>query len=761
MRKSYRLIFVLVLLVAAAAGAIQSHLERNRAMAELRQRLLSVGLGLREAVAVNLITGRTDKLARTLREFGEHEPAAGAVVCSEGHTIAIDSRARPWFAMCNDGTVLTAEATGISQSSDRQLNGADYLMLVQRIEADGVLGKPFSLLLVRSMAEVDDSARAAFFRAMLTALGGALVAIVLIQLFSRWLLRRSLRYLVNWTRNIFHGQGLGPLGTIMRSPDHRLPPEFRELTRELGSVALRMRHERLRLAWGTDERQALLGTDRVHGNDPEQVAGFEKAAGAGINAGDTVQNVLKNRRLVVVANREPYVHERKDGHIRVVRPASGVVSALEPIMRMCGGGIWVAHGSGSADHDVVDANDEVRVPPENPTYTIRRVWLTREEEDGYYYGFANEGLWPLCHLAYTRPTFRLSDWEMYKSVNQKFSETTLRRLDAANAVILVQDYHYALLPRLLRESAPLASIELFWHIPWPNPEAFGICPQYKELLEGMLGADVVGFHTQFHCNNFLETCDRYLECRVDWERFSVTVGNRETLVRSYPISIATEPVRRLTPLRRAELKSRYGITTEFVALGVDRLDYTKGLVERMAGIERFLEKYPQYIGKFSFVEMGTPSRTNIPSYRALITEVEQAIERVNNRFGFEGYRPIVLLKGHFDWNEVADFYQLGLVCLVTSLHDGMNLVAKEYVWSQDSEQGALILSRFTGAARELAEALIVNPYSSEEIADALFEALNQSPDERRDRMRRMKEQVQGHNAFHWATDLLAGVSSRA
>ena len=576
MRKSYRLIAILILLVATAAGSIQSHLEYTRANSDLRIRLLSVSLGLREAVAASLSAGRTDKLARTLHEFGEREPSASLAVCSQGHPIIIEPLDSRWSALCSDARVLAAEATGAPQAHDQLAQGQGFMLLAQRINvegldgADGAQAKPYSLLLVRSLAEVDERARVAFYHALLMTLGGALVAFVLFQLLTQWLLRRSVQYLVRWTRNIFRGQSLSPM---LRNPDHRLPPEFRELTRELSGLALRMRHERLRMVWNgvvSAPVPTLIASSEAQ--EPDRWSALRKK----------VEDVLKGRRLVVVANREPYLHEKKDGHIRVVRPASGVVTALEPIMRLCGGGIWVGHGSGSADREVVDSNDEVRVPPENPTYTVRRVWLTREEEDGYYYGFSNEGLWPLCHLAYTRPTFRLSDWEMYKAVNQKFAETTLRGLDASNAVILVQDYHYALLPRLLRESAPGASIELFWHIPWPNPEAFGICPQYKELLEGMLGADVVGFHTQFHCNNFLETCDRYLEARVDWERFSVTVGNRETLVRSYPISIATEPVRRLTPVRRTELRARYGINTELVALGVDRLDYTKGLVERMA-----------------------------------------------------------------------------------------------------------------------------------------------------------------------------------
>lgn len=744
MIKSYRLAMLAVLIIAALAGFVQARLERERAMADLRTKLQGLSLSVQEVVSANLSMGRNQRLARVLKQFSNHEQMASVVVCSAGRTVAVDSTGGIWAPICSDPIIFKAEQQMTPQSKINRADNQQYMIFSRRVQTDDHLNAPHSVVLVHSLADVDGRVQGAFLRAGLTALVAGTLAYVFLMTLMGFILRRSALYLVRWIRSLFRIDS-AKAATRLREVNQHLPQEFRELTKELSTLALKMRQDRMRLVWNAQAAQ-----------NGEPVIEDRWAA-----LRSKVNEVLRGRRLIIVANREPYSHERRDGSIQVVRPASGVVTALEPIMRLCGGGIWVGHGSGSADREVVDANDEVKVPPENPTYTLRRVWLTKEEEDGYYYGFANEGMWPLCHLAYTRPTFRLPDWEMYKKVNERFAETTLRNVDPSNAVILVQDYHYALLPKMIRDRAPQATIELFWHIPWPNPEAFGICPQYKDLLEGMLGADVVGFHTQYHCNNFLETCDRYLECRVDWERFSVTVNDRETLVRSYPISIATEPVTPLTIDRRAELKLRYGIHSEHVALGVDRLDYTKGLLERFSGVERFLEKYPEFVGKFTFVEMGTPSRTNIISYRTLIEEVEGAVERVNKRFGNDGYKPIVLLKGHYDWNEVADFYQLGDVCLVTSLHDGMNLVAKEYVWSQAPENGALVLSRFTGAARELSEAIIVNPYSIEEIADAIYQGLTWTPEEKRVRMMRMKEKVQNHNAFHWATDLLAGVNAKA
>jgi trehalose 6-phosphate synthase len=479
----------------------------------------------------------------------------------------------------------------------------------------------------------------------------------------------------------------------------------------------------------------------------------------------SIQNSMADQNLVVIANREPYIHQKKGDAIEVVRPASGLVTALEPVLRTFGG-LWIAHGSGTADMDVVDSNGEVQVPPSNPKYTLRRVTLSREEELGYYYGFSNEGLWPLCHLAHNRPIFRLSDWEHYKSANQKFADAIPQSVLNENSLILIQDYHFALLPRLARQKSISGKnkIGLFWHIPWPNPEAFGICPWNQELLKGMLGSDIIGFHTQYHCNNFLETCNRYLEARIDWEHFSVTMDNHETYVRAFPIGIDTSPVRTLSDQEIVELKKRYQINAEFVAVGVDRLDYTKGLVERVEAVERMLEKHPEYVGRFSLVQMGSPSRTHIPAYRALAELLEATVERVNQRFGSgEGssaYKPIVFLPQHHEWEDIQYFYQMGDLCLVTSLHDGMNLVAKEYVWCQRADRGSLILSKFTGASRELTEAFIINPYSIEELADAIYSSLTLSPEEKTRKMEAMKEKIQSHSAFHWAADLIRALLTK-
>jgi trehalose 6-phosphate synthase len=450
---------------------------------------------------------------------------------------------------------------------------------------------------------------------------------------------------------------------------------------------------------------------------------------------------------------------RREGNvIEIQRPASGLVTALEPVMRACSG-TWIAHGAGSADRDTVDRYDRVMVPPDKPSYRIRRVWLTHEEEQGYYYGFANEGLWPLCHVAHTRPVFRKEDWEHYKAVNQRFADVVIDEARSEDPIVLVQDYHFALAPRMIRERLPLATIITFWHIPWPNPESFGICPWREEVLAGMLGSSILGFHTQFHCNNFFDTVDRYLEARVDRETFTISYGGEPTEVRRYPISIEWPPAALdgQPPVEacRKGVRERLGMGPDLrFGIGVDRLDYTKGIIERFLATERLLELQPEWVGKFSFVQVAAPSRSTLEEYQNLEERVRAIAQRINHRFGGQGYLPIHLIIEHHTAEEVYELYRAAELCYVSSLHDGMNLVAKEFVASRDDEQGVLILSQFTGAARELAEALIVNPYDIEQSAAAMVVALTMPSEEQRARMRSMRHLVQEFNVYRWAGRML-------
>jgi trehalose 6-phosphate synthase len=471
-------------------------------------------------------------------------------------------------------------------------------------------------------------------------------------------------------------------------------------------------------------------------------------------------------RIFVVSNREPYVHARQGREIVWSVPPSGLVTAIEPVLRACDG-VWVAGGSGDADKLVVDEFDRLRVPPDEPRYTLRRVWLTEQEEAKYYDGFANEGLWPLCHIAHTRPIFRAGDWECYQQVNQRFADALLEEMEScAHPVVFVQDYHFALLPRMVKRVRPDARVAIFWHIPWPNPEAFGICPWQAELLDGLLGADLLGFHIPLHCNNFLATVDRVLEARTDREHMTVGRHGHLTTVQPYPISVAMDGLpligagadepdmeeRRAAERRR--LLSEFGVRAECVVLGVDRLDYTKGIVERLMALEELLDEHPEYRGRLTMVQIAAPSRTRIPSYAELRTRVDETVERINWRFQTAHWRPVVLIERQCSHDEVKRWYQNAELCLVTSLHDGMNLVAKEYVAARDDEDGVLVLSKFTGAAVELRDALIVNPYDIQGVAAAIHTGLDMSRAERRQRMQRMRRQVMEHNIYLWAASVL-------
>ncbi|MBX3622022.1 MAG: trehalose-6-phosphate synthase [Rhizobacter sp.] len=469
---------------------------------------------------------------------------------------------------------------------------------------------------------------------------------------------------------------------------------------------------------------------------------------------------LRGDQVIVVSNREPYIHERGPDGVVVKRPASGLVTAVEPVMRACSG-TWIAHGSGGADREVVDRHDRVGVPPGKNEYVLRRIWMTAEEEQGYYYGFANEGMWPLCHVAHVRPVFRESDWQQYRAINQRFADAVVAEARSEDPVVLVQDYHFALLPAMIRAKLPRATILTFWHIPWPNPESFGICPWRSEILEGMLGSTILGFHTRFHCKNFIETVDRYLEARIEHEHSTISFHDDETLVESYPISIewpSDEVVAAWPSVAtcRERVFERLGLARgTCLAVGVDRFDYTKGILERLHAVERLLEKRPEWIGRFVFVQVAAPTRSSLEEYRTFQDRIERLTQRINDRFGRPGYQPIHLLAQHHEHDAVTELFRAADVCVVTSLHDGMNLVCKEFVAARNDERGVLVLSRFAGAARELREALIVNPYHVEETADALHRAATMPEAEQRERMASLRMTVRESNVFRWAGHMLA------
>jgi len=472
-----------------------------------------------------------------------------------------------------------------------------------------------------------------------------------------------------------------------------------------------------------------------------------------------VRDQLHSPQIIVVSNREPYSHEFTDnGAVEVRVPASGMVTALEPVMRACSG-TWVAHGSGSADRDTVDRSDRVRVPPDDPTYTLRRVWLSESEEQGYYYGLANEGLWPLCHLAYVRPAFRGEDWVVYQAVNRKFAEVVAREAQSDDPIILIQDFHFALLPGYLRARRPKATIAMFWHIPWPNAETFGVCPWKREMLTHLLMADILGFHTLYHCQNFLATLDRFIECQVDHERMTVALQGHICHVQAYPISIEWPPrwlqgMPEIQVSRRA-VRERFGIAAHVtLGLGVERWDFTKGVIERCLALELLLEQNPRLRGQVTLLQIAAPSRSKLAAYQALQRATAEEVDRINTRFATADWKPIVLVGKHQPPEQVFELYRAADFCIVNSLHDGMNLVAKEFVAARDDEDGVLILSTFAGAARELVEAILVNPFDVAETAAAIRRALEMPREQRRQRMQLMRRTIKENNVYRWAGRML-------
>lgn len=469
----------------------------------------------------------------------------------------------------------------------------------------------------------------------------------------------------------------------------------------------------------------------------------------------------KDRQIFVVSNREPYIHKKNKNNIYWEVPASGMVTALEPVMEACGG-TWLAHGSGDADKQTVDSQDKIKVPPDEPRYTLKRIWLTEKEISGYYNGYSNSALLPLCLLAHIRPEFSKQDWSVYRRVNGKFAQALLEEIkNIQRPIILIQDYHFALLPAMIKKSRPDAEIGLFWHIPWPNTQMFSICPQRKEILEGMLGADVIGFHTQQFCNNFFETVGKEIESLADIEKFAIMHKEQASYIKPFPASVAfvngngakTEDETRPKLLDDLKIKAKH------LAIGVDRLDYTKGFLEKFKGVEFFFDMYSDFVGKFTLLQIAPLSHGGSEKYQRFDDKVTQEAERINRRFSNGDWKPIVLLKEYQTHKEISQLYRASSVCLVTSLNDGMNLVAKEFIAAKDDEEGVLILSKFAGAAKDLKEALIINPYSAEETAETIHKALTMPLSEQHQRMKKLRLAVKNYNIYRWAAEFLKSIIS--
>lgn len=474
---------------------------------------------------------------------------------------------------------------------------------------------------------------------------------------------------------------------------------------------------------------------------------------------DLIASKMAGYRFIVVANREPFIHRFDGDGITVQKPASGMATAIDPIMdASCG--TWIAHGSGDADREVVDEFDRIAVPPHDPKYTLRRVWLTKEQEEGFYYGLSNEGLWPLCHVTFTPPVFRPTDWATYREVNRIFAEAVLQEAGDVPTFVFIQDYHFCLLPRMLKEANSKLIVAQFWHIPWPNREVFRVFPWKEELLQGLLGNDLLGFHVRYHCQNFLDTVDRSIEARVDTDRSEVTCNGHTTQVREFPISIdfAEHAALSQSPEVDAAIlkwKKRLGRRAELLGVGIERLDYTKGIPQRLQAVDYLLEQHPELRRRFVFLQIAAPSRSHIPEYQKIQDQVERLVEEINFRWQDRGWQPIVFLNEHHGPVDMMALHRMATFCTVSSLHDGMNLVAKEFVASRVDQKGVLILSRFTGSARELSDAIQVNPFAIHDLAEAMYSATQMSSEEQTRRMSRMREHVERHNVYRWGGKVLS------
>jgi len=730
-----RLILALVVgitLVSVASTYLEVLAHKHVLRQELQRKTAWQSKSLQAAMEKSLAAGEVaGTVAEAVRLRAQNEALGVAVYDLQGRLVTAAGPAGI-FAALPRGPLDKAIQQGADSSIFGHRDNQQWLEEVTPLHADGRMAG--ALVILEDANAIQAEGVAVWWHSFLHTAAFVLLIVCVTLLMVRWFLMRPMMMVTDRLRRLRMGQPAEDAGDNLEGLSL-----FAPLAREVKSMS-----ESLMVARAAAETEARLRDAGEHQWTAERLAA-------------NIRERFGSSRIFVLSNREPYMHVLQGKETVCMVPPSGLVTAIEPVLRACDG-VWVAHGSGSEDALNVDKFDRLRVPPDDPRYTLRRVWLSKEEEAGYYDGFANEGLWPLCHIAHTRPIFRASDWEWYQRVNEKFAAALLDEMEGnADPIVFVQDYHFALVPRLIKAARPDARVAIFWHIPWPNAEAFGICPWQARLLDGLLGADLIGFHIPLHCNNFLSTVDRVLEARTDREHMTARRDGHTSAVRPYPISVAldgSKPERKTPDPSRDELLKEFGLRCETLIVGVDRMDYTKGIVERLMAVEKLIEEHPYYLERLTMVQIAAPSRSRIPSYIELNRKVKETVERINQRYQTAQWKPILLIERQCSHAVVDLWYRAAAVCLVTSLHDGMNLVAKEYVAAHDDEDGVLVLSKFTGAATELLDALIVNPYDIEGVAEAIHQALEMNLDERRKRMHRMRHHVMDHNIYRWAASIL-------
>lgn len=708
----------------------QANQEKIELSSRMQSRTQVLAESLAESIGPPYQANATNTLHALINRFVSNERLVGlAVFDNEGAPVAQSRNLPPETIERQD--IETVMDSSEAEGAFVRISGVNlYAFTIPLYDNERVIG---ALTVVQNATYIDEGVRQVWINNASRLLMQIILFALTIFLLLRFVIFKPLSRMTESIRSLRAGVepdtdvGSSGFWEPLSSEISKITTSLKQ-ARSVASEEARMRLEKLDTPWTA-----------------ERLKEFMKA-------------YLKDRPLYVVSNREPYIHDQTKDGVAYSVPAGGLITALEPVMEACGG-MWIAHGSGTADKQTANMEGKIRVPPEEPKYTLKRVWLSEKEVRGHYSGFSNEALWPLCIMAHTRPLFRQEDWEQYKKVNGIFARTLLAEIQhVQRPIVLIQDYHFALLPAMIKKARPDAHVALFWHIPWPSAEMFSICPWRKEILEGMLGADIVGFHTQQFCSNFIDTVGAEIESRINYDHYSVTRAGRTSYIKPFPISIAFTNSTKKSTARDPHAFQKFNIATPFVGLGVDRLDYAKGILERFKGIEFLLDNHPEYREKFTFLQIASPSRESVEKYREYAHAVAQEAERINEKFGTRQWKPIVFEKKHYTHDELRIFYRNAHFCLITSLHDGMNLVAKEFVAARDDEAGALILSQFTGAARDLKGALLINPYSAEETSEMIHRTLTMPQTEQHRRMKTMRASVRDFNVYRWSAELITALS---
>jgi len=485
-----------------------------------------------------------------------------------------------------------------------------------------------------------------------------------------------------------------------------------------------------------------------------------------MTAGRLKTSIVENfsgKNLIVVTNREPYIHKKTGLSIRVKKQTGGLTSALDDVLKVTGG-TWVAWGSDGEDRDVVDNKNRVHVPPENPSYILRRVWLSPFEIDNYYNGYSNQVLWPLCHITLDRVYFRKRFWDGYKKANRAFANAILEEADN-DSIVWVHHYHLCLVPRILRDESPELTISHFWHITWPNWSVLRVCPQAKEILEGLLGNDMIGFQIPLFVKNFKDCIRECLDADIDYQRPAVTYKGHTTVLKAYPISIDYDKFNDMASSDRTvkfmkSLKEKYRLQQGYIGIGVDRLEYTKALIKRLQAIDLFFDRYERFRRKFTFIQIAVPTRMREP-YISYKKAVEELVSKINKKYSIGDWKPIIYINTKVEHKDLVAYYRMADVAIISSVYDGMNLVAKEYIASKTDEKGVLILSQFAGASEELEGSILVNPYDIEEFSECIYRSLKMPDKEKVSRMASLRRQVSENNIHKWIMDILIEMSAIA